>query len=34
MMDVCMNRFSEQVETATTQTLLERWQGARPRKIS
>jgi nicotinamidase-related amidase len=34
MMDVYMNRFGEQVETVTTQTLLERWQGARQRKIS
>jgi nicotinamidase-related amidase len=27
MMNVYMNRFGEQVETVTTQTLLETWQG-------
>ena len=34
MMDVYMNRFGEQVETVTTQTILDSWQGARRRKIS
>jgi nicotinamidase-related amidase len=34
MMDVYMNRFGEQVETVTTQTILDSWQGARQRKIS
>ena len=29
MMNVYMNRFGEQVETVTTQTLLESWHGAR-----
>ena len=32
MMDIYMNRFGEQVETATTETLLESWQGDRQRK--
>jgi hypothetical protein len=27
MMNVYMNRFGEQVETVTTQTLLDRWLG-------
>jgi nicotinamidase-related amidase len=35
MMNVYMNRFSEQVETVTTQTLIENWQGeAQERKQS
>jgi hypothetical protein len=29
-----MNRFGEQVETVTRQTILDSWQGARQRKIS
>jgi hypothetical protein len=32
MMAVYMNRFGEQVETATPETLLENWHGARRRK--
>jgi nicotinamidase-related amidase len=34
MMNVNMNRFCEQVETVTTQTLLESWQGTRHLKVS
>ena len=35
MMNVYMNRFGEQVETVTTQTLLDAWPGtARERKVS
>jgi nicotinamidase-related amidase len=35
MMNVYMNRFGEQVETVTTQTLIENWQGeAQERKQS
>jgi nicotinamidase-related amidase len=35
MMDVYMNRFGEQVETVTTQTLLDAWPGAaRARRAS
>lgn len=34
MMNVYMNRFGEQVETVTTETLLENWQGGRKRKAS
>jgi nicotinamidase-related amidase len=35
MMNVYMNRFGEQVETVTTQTLLDGWrQGARERRAS
>jgi hypothetical protein len=35
MMNVYMNRFGEQVETVTTQTLLDRWPGgARERVVS
>ena len=35
MMDVYMNRFGEQVETVTTQTLLASWSGgARERRAS
>jgi nicotinamidase-related amidase len=35
MMNVYMNRFGEQVETVSTETLLEGWQGAlRSRRIS
>jgi hypothetical protein len=34
MMNVYMNRFGEQVETVTTETLLQRWQGAPQRKVS
>jgi nicotinamidase-related amidase len=34
MMDVYMNRFGEQVETVTTETLLESWQGESRRKAS
>jgi nicotinamidase-related amidase len=34
MMNVYMNRFGEQVETVTTETLLESWQGASQRKAS
>ena len=34
MMNVYMNRFGEQVETVTTVTLLESWQGRRQRKVS
>jgi hypothetical protein len=33
MMAVYMNRFGEQVETVTTETLLENWHGVRQRKI-
>jgi nicotinamidase-related amidase len=33
MMDVYMSRFGEQVETVTTETLLENWQIARQRTI-
>ena len=33
MMNVYMNRFGEQVETVTTATLLESWQGTRQRKV-
>jgi hypothetical protein len=29
-----MNRFGEQVETVTPETLLESWQGTAPRKAS
>jgi hypothetical protein len=29
-----MNRFGEQVETVTTETLLASWQGTRQRKAS
>ena len=34
MMNVYMNRFGEQVETVSTETLLEYWQGALQRRIS
>jgi nicotinamidase-related amidase len=34
MMNIYMNRFGEQVETATTETLLKFWHGARRRKVS
>ena len=34
MMNVYMNRFGEQVEIVTTETLLGSWQGAPQRKIS
>jgi nicotinamidase-related amidase len=35
MMDIYLNRFGEQVETVTTDTLLESWRGsARARKAS
>ena len=34
MMNVYMNRFGEQVETVTTKTLLESWQGLPQRKVS
>lgn len=35
MMNVYMNRFGEQVETVTTQTLLDAWPGtARERQVS
>lgn len=34
MMDIYMSRFGEQVETVTTETLLENWQGARQRRVS
>ena len=34
MMNIYMNRFGEQVETVTTVTLLESWQGTRQRKVS
>jgi hypothetical protein len=34
MMNVYMNRFGEQVETITTETLLESWQGTSRRKAS
>jgi nicotinamidase-related amidase len=34
MMNVYTNRFGEQVETVTTVTLLESWQGTRQRKVS
>jgi hypothetical protein len=35
MMDIYLNRFGEQVETVTTDTLLENWPGsARARKAS
>jgi hypothetical protein len=35
MMDIHLNRFGEQVETVTTDTLLESWRGsARARKAS
>jgi hypothetical protein len=33
-MNVYMNRFGEQVETVTTETLLQSWQGASRRKAS
>ena len=33
MMDIYMSRFAEQVETVATETLLEHWQGMRPRKV-
>jgi hypothetical protein len=32
MMNIYMSRFGEQVETVTTETLLESWLGARQRK--
>jgi hypothetical protein len=32
--NVYMNRFGEQVETVTPETLLESWQGTAPRKAS
>jgi nicotinamidase-related amidase len=34
MMNVYMNRFGEQVETVTTETLLESWHGTARRKAS
>jgi len=34
MMNIYVNRFGEQVETITTETLLESWHGARQRKVS
>ena len=34
MMNVYMNRFGEQVETVTAETLLESWQGALQRRVS
>ena len=34
MMNVYMNRFGEQVETVTTQTLLDSWQGGAQRLMS
>jgi nicotinamidase-related amidase len=34
MMNVYINRFGEQVETVTTETLLEGWQGALQRRVS
>jgi len=34
MMNVYMNRFGEQVETVTTETLLEGWQGPLQRRVS
>jgi nicotinamidase-related amidase len=34
MMNVYMNRFGDQVETVTTETLLESWQGTSRRKAS
>ena len=34
MMNVYMNRFGEQVETITTETLLRSWHGAQQRKVS
>jgi nicotinamidase-related amidase len=34
MMNVYMNRFGEQVETVTTETLLAGWQGALERRVS
>jgi nicotinamidase-related amidase len=34
MMNIYMNRFGEQVETVTTDTLLEGWQGTRKRTVS
>jgi nicotinamidase-related amidase len=34
MMNVYLNRFGEQVETVTTETLLEGWQGALQRRVS
>jgi nicotinamidase-related amidase len=34
MMNVYVNRFGEQVETVTTETLLESWQGTSRRKAS
>jgi len=33
MMDIYMSRFAEQVETVATETLLEHWQGMRPREV-
>jgi nicotinamidase-related amidase len=34
MMNIYMNRFGEQVETVTTETLLESWFSARRREVS
>ena len=34
MMTVYLNRFGEQVETVTTETLLESWQGTPQRKVA
>ena len=34
MMNVYLNRFGEQVETVTTATLLQSWQGTSRRKAS
>jgi nicotinamidase-related amidase len=34
MMNVYINRFGERVETVTTETLLEGWQGALQRRVS
>jgi hypothetical protein len=34
MMDTCLNRFGEQVEMVTTDTLLESWPGSARERLA